>query len=309
MRRRSVFGVILAACLTGLLVAQPVGPALEVGRFVWDLEMTGFGGFSGLEISPDGSTFTALSDRGKFITGRFERDGNGAITAIIAGKVRPLIPPRPGAWASYETDSEGLAIAPDGTAYVSFEGMHRVFRFESLDQPAVPLPRHKDFAAMIANASLEALAIGADGALYTLPERSGHLAQPFPIYRFQDGSWGKVASLARKDDFLPVGADFGPDGKFYLLERRFSLIRGFASRVRRFDLSAAGLSGEELLFESRAGRYYNLEGLAVWRGPDGRIRLTMIADDNFNFLQSTEVVEYVLTHAGVAGVAPIAASR
>jgi len=306
MRRRSVLGLILAACLTSPLAAQPVGLAVEAGRMTWNLGLSGFGGFSGLEVSPDGATFTALSDRGKYITGSFERDNGGVITAITAGEIRPLIPPRPRAWASYEIDSEGLAIAPDGTAYVSFEGLHRVFRFESLDQPAEPLPRHKDFAVMIANASLEALAIGADGALYTMPERSGHLARPFPIYRFRDGAWDKIASLKRKDDFLPVGADFGPDGKFYLLERRFSLIRGFANRVRRFDLSAAGLAGEELLFESRAGRYYDLEGLAVWQGADGRIRLTMISDDNFNFLQSTEIVEYVVDPAGVA---PASASR
>ncbi len=187
---------------------------------------------------------------------------------------------------------------------MSFEGIHTVFRFADLDQPAMALPRHRDFAGMIANASLEALAIGPEGALYTLPERSGHLARPFPIYRYADGAWHKVATLARRDDFLPVGADFGPDGLFYLLERRFSLIRGFASRVRRFRLDAGGIDGGEVLFESRAGRYYDLEGLSVWRDAEGRIRLTMISDDNFSFLQSTEIVEYVVREDGDDGVAP-----
>ena len=303
MRRRPVLGLILNAVLCAPLAAQPAGLAEEAGRFVWELEAEGFGGFSGLEVSADGATFTALSDRGRYLSARIERDGAGRIIGIAAGPVRALVPPAPGAWAAYEIDSEGLAIAPDGTAYVSFEGIHTVFRFDGLSQPAVALPQHADFAGMIANASLEALAIGPEGALYTLPERSGHLARPFPIYRFADGAWHKVASLPRRDDFLPVGADFGPDGLFYLLERRFSLVRGFASRVRRFSLDAGGLSGEELLFESRAGRYHDLEGLAVWRDADGRIRLTMISDDNFNFLQATEIVEYVLREDGEDGVA------
>jgi len=302
MLRRIVRGLILLLISTVPLAAQPVGMAQESGRYVWDLDLPGFGGFSGLEVTPDGAGFTALSDRGRYVTGTFLRDASGQITGVEAGDIHALIPPSPGAWASYETDSEGLAIGPDGAAYVSFEGMHRVFRFTDLSRPAEPLPQHADFAGMIANASLEALAIAPDGALYTLPERSGQLARPFPIYRFADGAWTKVAALARTDEFMPVGADFGPDGKFYLLERRFSLIRGFAIRARRFDLSANGLAGEELLFESRAGRYYDLEGLAVWRDADGGIRLTMISDDNFSFLQSTEIVEYVVGGDGVASV-------
>ena len=34
------------------------------------------------------------------------------------------------------------------------------------------------------------------------------------------------------------------------------------------------------------------DDLAVWRDANGAIRLTMIADDNFFWVQRTEVVEY-----------------
>ena len=304
MRRRSVLGLILALGLAAPLISQPVGLAQEDARLAWDLDMAGFGGFSGLEVDADGLGFTALSDRGAYIHGRFLRDGADTLTGIELDSLGPLIPPRPGAWPPYLIDSEGLAIAGDGTAFVSFEGQHRVFRFDDLNAPASPLPQHQDFPQMIGNASLEALAIAPDGSLYTLPERSGQLTRPFPVYRFQDGAWQHVFDLPRRDDFLPVGADFGPDGRFYLLERRFSLIRGFASRVRSFSMTADGLSDEILLFESQAGRYYDLEGLAVWRDRAGRIRLTMISDDNFNMLQSTEIVEYVIDRPGLANGTP-----
>ncbi len=297
MRARLVFGLIAglwpAACW-----AQPVGLAHEDARLTWVEDDPRFGGFSGLELAGDGVALVAISDRGRVLRGRILRDAAGRMTGLRMDDLAPLVPQSPGAWARWEVDSEGLAIAPDGTAYVSFEGMHRVLRFDDLTGPATALPRHPDFRGMTNNASLEALAIGPDGALYTLPERSGRLDRPFPIYRFRDGTWTQPFALPRRDDFLPVGADFGPDGLFYLLERRFSLIRGFASRVRRFRLSDTGLTGEELLFESRPGQYYDLEGLAVWRDQAGRIRLTMIADDNFNFLQSTEVVEYVVGDNG-----------
>ncbi len=294
MRRRPVVAIALAAVLAAPLASQPTGRAQEVGRIVWQEEAAHFGGFSGLEVGPDGVNFTALSDRGYYVEGRFLRDAEGGITGIAAGALRPLVPPRPGAWPPYLIDSEGLAMAPGGPAFVSFEGLQKVFRLKDMSAPAHPLPQHRDFPGMIGNASLEALAIGPDGALYTLPERSGRKDRPFPLYRFRDGRWSRLGQVARRGSFLPVGADIGPDGRFYLLERQFSLIRGFASRVRRFDLDETGLSNEQVLFESGAGRFYDLEGLAVWRDGDGRIRLTMISDDNFNFLQLTEVVEYVV---------------
>ncbi len=296
MRRHSVLGVILAAGLSVSLCAQPrpVGVAREAGRIAWEEAVARFGGFSGLEVAENGVDFIALSDRGFHARGRLQRDAAGALSAAVLDEYKALIPQRPGAWSAHAIDSEGLAIGADGVAFISFEGIQRVFRFDDLGAPASPLPRHPDFRAMGQNAALEALAIGPDGSLYTLPERSGSLSRPFPVYRFRDGRWKQVASLPRDDAFLPVGADFGPDGRFYLLERRFSLLGGFANRVRSFALSEGGLGDEIVLFESRPGQYYDLEGLAVWRDPQGRIRLTMISDDNFNFLQATEFVEYVV---------------
>jgi len=38
----------------------------------------------------------------------------------------------------------------------------------------------------------------------------------------------------------------------------------------------------------------NLEGVSVWRDADGALRATLVSDDNFRFLQQTEIVEYLL---------------
>jgi len=89
-----------------------------------------------------------------------------------------------------------------------------------------------------------------------------------------------------------VAADFGPDGRLYVLERQFRGLMGFASRVRRFRLGMDRLLAEETLLETAVGLHDNLEGLSVWRDAGGALRLTMIADDNFSFFQRTEIVEY-----------------
>lgn len=266
--------------------------AREVGHFTWVNNADHFGGFSAIELGPDGRSFTTISDRGWFRQGKILRNSAGQIVGVDTGQMQRLSPPDGKSWHRQKIDSEGLAIATDGSIFVSFEGMHRVFRYDDLTQNATPLPKHNGFEDLIMNGSLEALAIAPDGTLYTLPERSGHLARPFPIFRFRNGRWSQPFALPRTDDFLPVGADFGPDGKLYLLERRFQIVRGFANRVRRFTVTEHGFETPELLFESRAGKYHNLEGLAVWRTSEGRMRLTMISDDNFNFFQSTEIVEF-----------------
>jgi len=148
---------------------------------------------------------------------------------------------------------------------------------------------------MPANAGLEALAIDSAGMLYTLPERSGAPTRPFPLYRFDGVRWSIPWRLPRRGRYLAVGADFGPDGRFYLLERDFNGLLGFSSRVRRFTLGPEGALTEETLLTTRNLRHGNLEGLSVWRDGAGEIRLTMVADDNFSFFQQTEIVEYRIT--------------
>ena len=77
-----------------------------------------------------------------------------------------------------------------------------------------------------------------------------------------------------------------------MLERDFLGIRGFASRVVRFDLLALG--PEEELLRTAPGIHDNLESIAVWRDTAGDLRLTMISDDNFSLLQQTQLVDYRL---------------
>ena len=280
----------LTAILTALWLAVPAQTEVAlIGSYTWTSDNPLFGGFSAIEMLDDGNSFVAVSDRGSFITGTIERT-DGQITGIIPGPLIPMTGPGGRALTRPESDSEGLAIAPDGTIYVSFEWMHGIRRFDTVDAPGSELMTTPAFDWMQNNASLEALAIGNDGALYTIPERSGAANQPFPVYRLKDGIWDQPFDIPRRGAFLVAGADIGPDGRLYILERDFVGI-GFRNRVRRFDLAGGS---EEVLLETRARQHDNLEGISVWRDAWG-LRLTMISDDNFVLFQRTELVEYRLT--------------
>ena len=296
MRRRTglalIAGGLIAAAYGSSATPAPQG---LIGSYPWRMDDPGFGGFSGLALSPDGLRFTALSDRGAYTTGVIRRDASGRITDVSAVPIRRLRGVGPGPLAAERADSEGLAIARDGTVYVSFEGRGaaRVLRYATLDGPAENLAVPDAFRRMQRNSALESLAIAADGTLYTLPERSGGAAMPFPVWRYRNGGWDQPFAIPRRGTYLAVSADIGPDGRFYLLERDLRGIAGFASRLRRFRLTGTALLDETVLIETPAGTHDNLEGLSVWQGVAGLVA-TMISADNFRFFQATEIVEYRL---------------
>lgn len=270
------------------------GPARYLGTYVWRAKGPGFGGFSGLEIDDSGTGLTVLSDRAQLWQGQIRRDAAGAITGVdVTGS--SLLHGTDGKVLTVNSgDSEGLALAPDGTIFISFEGRARVMQYQTPGGVATELPIPKAFKTFAPNASLEALAIGPDGALYTLPEDSGKPGKPFPVYRYKSGKWDQPFSLPRDGQFLSVGADFGPDGRLYVLQRWFHGITGFSSRVQRYELTASGIGAPELVLETETGDFDNLEGISVWRDGSGEIRLTMVSDDNFMFFQQTQLVEFSL---------------
>jgi hypothetical protein len=294
MRRRSQFR--LTAALAVLLALQSsVGAALPggfAGAYDWQMTDAQFGGLSSIEMAADGMGFTAMSDRGTLFQGRITRDGAGAIMAVRDVVILTLKGSEDAPLNPDHNDTEGLAVAADGTIFISLEGRARVLRYDDPAGSATNLPNADAFGAMQRNSSLEALAIDAQGWLYTLPERSGALNTPFPVYRFRGQDWDQPFSIPRGGQYLAVGADFGPDGRLYLLEREFHGLLGFQSRVRRFVVTDDAIDAGEVVLETVTGQHGNQEGLSVWRDAGGQLRLTMVSDDNFRFFLRTTLVEY-----------------
>lgn len=264
--------------------------ALVVGTFRLDEP----GGLSGLEFSADGKQFVALSDSAAIVRGSVIRDDTGAITSLTFDAApQPLGGSDGQPLSDPYDDAEGLAEGPDGTLYVSFELHNRVERYDRPDAAPTPLPVPREFIGFSANAGLEALAIAPDGALFTLPEGPASGAAQIPVFRFRDGEWGRPFFLRGDGTWRPVGADFGADGRLYLLERDFWALVGFMSRVRRISFDEQRITGEEVLLITTAGQFGNLEGLSVWQDGEGRIHATMVSDNNFLPFLPTEFVDVV----------------
>lgn len=278
----------LVACAVGVAsVAAPTPQGGFAGTYIWRSDDPAFGGFSGIEMAEDGLSLTILSDRAAWTTARLTRE-DGRITGAEAAPVRPLLDRDGNPLKREFADSEGLAIAPDGTVFVSFELFSRVMRFASLEEGGHRLALHEDFKTFGLNSALESLAIDADGALYTMPEKPADDGDSFPVYRLRGEQWDIPFTLPRRGRFLIAGADIF-EGHLYVLERAFWGI-GFSSRVRRFDLTGGD---ETVVMQSRLGQFDNLEGISVWRD-GGDVVLSMISDDNFLPVQRTEIVEYRL---------------
>lgn len=274
---------------------QPVPQAQFLSSYSPGNDIAGFGGLSGFEISADGHSFVALSDRSLLFEGQFIRE-NGTISTIVTGPPMPLLRQNGQPIHGKAGDSEGLAQRDDGQLVISFEGIPRLSVAQqdtSGNLTLTRLDRPSSFARMPENAALEALAIDQNNTFYTLPEDTRN-GEDFPVWRFKGNQWAHPFNIPRHGDFLPVGADFGPDGALYVLERRIAGFPGFASRVRRFHIAGDNISEGETLFTTSSGQHDNLEGIALWRDDQGRIRITMVSDNNYFILQTTQFVEYVI---------------
>jgi hypothetical protein len=89
----------------------------------------GFGGLSAIRLGADGTSFTALSDKGDWFTGKIVYDGK-AMTGLADVRSAPMLgddgkPIQSKGWF----DSESLAF--DGQiAYVGLERVNRILRFD-----------------------------------------------------------------------------------------------------------------------------------------------------------------------------------
>lgn len=246
----------------------------------------GSGGFSSLEITDNGTKFITVSDKGQIAIGSVVRE-NGQMTDLTVGQTFMLKDPQGNPSTGRNFDSEGLALDGKGGFYLSLEGPARVWHYTSATAIPTQISVPAEFANYGENSSLEALAIDAKGDVITLPERSGRHSTPFPVYAWNGRGWSVRFQLDRILPFLPVGADFDDRGNLYILERDFQGIL-FRSRVRRITPDLTSTTILEISHD-------NLEGISVWRDDQGKLRATMISDNNMYDWLPTRVVEYRLS--------------
>ena len=262
------------------------GPAFAEPVLLSDIEFApnGVGGLSGLELNNDGTTFHVLADRGQILTGILLRNGD-RISGYTVQNATPIRDTAGRAVTGRNADSEGIAIRSDGRVFISFERNHRIWAYDAANTSALVYTPAAAFARLPNNQGLEALAIAPSGHLVAIPEAN---TGPVPIY-YYGTEWQIKQTIDVPRGYHVTGADFGPDGLLYLLERRFTGL-SFSTRLTRI-----GPDGDyQLILSTPLGTHGNLEGLSIWRDGSGELRATMVSDNNESILSRGQLVEYAI---------------
>ncbi|HZW72447.1 MAG TPA: esterase-like activity of phytase family protein [Caldimonas sp.] len=277
-------------------------------EFRGGLELTSsyreFGGLSAIRVAADGARFVALTDKGRWLTGRITYDARERPSGIADAVMAPMLGPDGRTLASrgwFDTES----IAEDGgTLYVGIERVNRIVRFDfgrdGVLARATPIPTPPGISRLPNNKGLEAMVVVPSGlplagTLIALSERGLDPHGNLRAFLIGGPSAGEF-SIRRSDDFDISDCALMPSGDLLILERRFAWWSGIAMRIRRIPLAAiapgALVDGRELVFADMGYQIDNMEGLSVHRTPAGELILTLVSDDNFSALQRTILLQF-----------------
>jgi hypothetical protein len=279
-----------------------VGQLEYLAGFALSGDSPDWGGLSGMVLSPDGMTLTAIADVGFWYRLRLRLDATGRLIGIVDAEMGPLLDQNGKALDGKENgDAESLSRTADGSLYVTFEGRHRIWRYAALDNPllgaahAVRAPAGmKDLPR---NLGIEAAAFLAGGRLLLLSE-GGRTADGDLRGWIGDGKQWKALTLATTGEFVPTDLCVLPGGDVLLLERSFSMLDGAAARLSIIPaasiVAGARLAGREIAVIRRPLTVDNFEDVAARKGADGSTLIYIMSDDNQSLLERTLLLQFRL---------------
>lgn len=283
---------------TPFAIEAPAGVLRPLGGLMLDPQAFAGGGLSGLHLDPE-LRLTAVSDRSRWAQGRLVMEGDRpvGVTDLRSGTLRDGAGgnlPRGG----HAGDSEALARAPDGTWLIAFERWHRIRAYRRLDAPGTFVEAPPGIERAPRNGGLESLTVLSDGRWLAIAEDLAPDGQDALRMAWIGGPgiW-RPLSYRPAADFVPTDAAGLPDGGALVLERRFSLLRGFAGRLVRVPPTqlrpGAVMEGTEILRLSAPLPTDNWEGVAVTRWRD-RTLVALVSDDNTSPLQRSMLLLFEL---------------
>lgn len=257
------------------------------------------GGLSALHLSADGTRFLAVSDRARWITGRFDWQGH-LLTGVHVERIASMRSRDGQILDGDASDSEAIAALGDGHFAVSFERQHRINVYalgedwSALDTPARSLIAPLAAGSFENNGGMEGLTRLDDGrVLAGVETETGEGRQ---LWILDDAIWTEHLATAQPGFGLTALTAHGDD--IYALERFWQ--RGIGNRIRilRYSLDEiehASPATPDLLGQLDASTTVdNFEGLAVVER-DGRTILVIVSDDNFSPRQRTLILAFEVT--------------
>ena len=280
-------------------------------KFVGKLEYRGglelrsnhekFGGLSGMAVSADGANLKFVTDNGKWIRAKPGIDANGNLVNLKDAEMGPLIGVNgQPILLVRKRDAESLFRTKDG--YVaSFEGLHRLLNYKNKNRSFLgagyPVPAPQPLFDAHYNKGMEAAVALDDGRWVVFAENFPEEGNLLFGWVRQKNRW-RPFDCVRTELFQPAGAAVLPDGDIVMLERRFTFLGGFASRlsiISSQDIQpGATLRGREIARLERPLRDENFEGAAAYKNKKGETIIYIVSDDNFFPLQSTLLLKFKL---------------
>jgi hypothetical protein len=292
---------------TGQPDKRDFGPLIFIGGLSLSSTSDYFGGYSGLAMDAKGERFLTISDSGSWLSGKLDYKG-GAPAAVTEARIGPITGKDGKPLKRGERDAEGVvALKPgavDGRYFISFERRSRIeeYSFEKGEMrgPVGRRPLPEPLKKMRSNSGLEGIAVLRGGpyagAIVTFSERlltddgrhTGALlkdgkSQPLFMKRYAEFDITDMQSLS--------------NGNLVVLERSFNpaLLR-VGARLRLIKAAdikpGATLDGDMLLEAGPGYEVDNFEALALTENATGETVLTLLSDDNFNFLQRTLLLQF-----------------
>ncbi|PWE16819.1 hypothetical protein DDZ18_11545 [Marinicauda salina] len=312
--------IAVSAAPVPLFPDAPEERALDGLRYAGGLELASdhdlFGGWSAIEISPDGNRLLAASDRGAWLTARLDYDARGDLAGVSDVEIAPMLGPDGTALSGNAADAEGLAALGEGRVAVSFERDHRLAVYDpGADWSGIaeavpePLPAPPGADRLRSNGGLEALAV-AGGGLWAGVEYPIIDGQTHTVWRYDlaDLSVEPVGhSLRLALGFGLTGMAEAGDGDLVIVERFWARETGARILINRAPTSLIREDGANFSDDgpTRLARLDpemtvdNFEGAAIAR-IDGRERLFLISDDNFSADQRTLLMSFEFAEAPAA---------
>nr|WP_208408458.1 esterase-like activity of phytase family protein [Variibacter gotjawalensis] len=279
--------------------------ALEFrGGLVLTSDAKDFGGISSIRVERDGKRFLAVTDKGRWLRGRIDYQGDKP-SGIADVEIAPILGADGKPMPRRYYDSESLAES-GGTVWVGYERVHQIFRFDYGKQGLLargqPVRMPPETKKMPSNKGIEGLVavppgLPLAGTLIALSEKALDENGNILGYLIGGKSPGSFA-IKRIGEFDITDAALTPAGDLLILERAFSFLRGAGMRIRRVSLSAvqpgALLDGPVLIEADWSFNIDNMECLSVHAGDKGETVLTIVSDDNFSSWQRTLLLQFTL---------------
>ncbi|TFW14588.1 Tat pathway signal protein [Brevundimonas intermedia] len=256
------------------LIAAPTSPLHSLS----DLKLTGDGGF------------VTVSDAGDLVRGDIRLDAAGRLIGLDHFRSRRLTLEDGRAISDKQDgDAEGLLVTPSGDLLVTFERRHRIWNYGPLSAlKAQPTPMRAPDFAFTENDGMEGLAVAPNG--WRVSGEAG-------------GVWD--CSSARctvvtappetpipDSDYRITGLDRDPSGAgWFVVQRLYRAPIDMRARVRR--MAPDGTLGPILIELKLPGTTDNFEGIAA-EIRQGKTRLYILSDDNFNPAQRTLMLAFDL---------------